>query len=83
MINQAIADKLPGMMVCPHICRGNFRSSRVVEGGYDHVAEALFGGLAVKGFFLGPDDARSGGFQPLRFVRAVTVGHYHRVFVVW
>jgi hypothetical protein len=38
------------------MCRGNFRSSRVVEGGCDHVAEALFGGLAVKDFFLGPDD---------------------------
>ena len=34
----------------------------------DHVAEALFGELAVDGFFLEYDDARSGGFEPLRFV---------------
>ena len=36
--------------------------------GYDFVAEALFGGLGVNGFFLEYDDARSGGFEPLRFV---------------
>jgi 5-methyltetrahydropteroyltriglutamate--homocysteine methyltransferase len=32
------------------------------------VAEALFGELAVDGFFLEYDDERSGGFEPLRFV---------------
>ncbi len=36
--------------------------------GYDFVAEALFNELAVDGFFLEYDDARSGGFAPLRFV---------------
>ena len=51
-----------------HMCRGNFRSSWMAEGGYDFVAEALFGGLDVDGFFLEFDDARSGGFAPLRFV---------------
>src|SRR6478672_12058512 len=56
------------MTVCTHMCRGNFRSSWMAEGGYDHVAEALFGDLAVDGFFLEYDDARSGGFAPLRFV---------------
>ena len=56
------------MTVCTHMCRGNFRSSWMAEGGYDHVAEALFGELAVDGFFLEYDDARSGGFAPLRFV---------------
>jgi 5-methyltetrahydropteroyltriglutamate--homocysteine methyltransferase len=50
------------------MCRGNFRSSWVASGGYDHVAEALFGQLEVDGFFLEYDDARSGGFEPLRFV---------------
>ena len=54
--------------MCTHMCRGNFRSAWVAEGGYDHVAEALFGELAVDGFFLEYDDARSGGFEPLRFV---------------
>ncbi|HEV2334949.1 MAG TPA: 5-methyltetrahydropteroyltriglutamate--homocysteine S-methyltransferase [Stellaceae bacterium] len=68
LINQALAKKPAGMTVCTHMCRGNFRSSWVAEGGYDHVAEALFGELAVDGFFLEYDDARSGGFAPLRFV---------------
>jgi 5-methyltetrahydropteroyltriglutamate--homocysteine methyltransferase len=68
LINQALAGKPEGMTVCTHMCRGNFRSSWVAEGGYDHVAEAMFGELAVDGFFLEYDDARSGGFEPLRFV---------------
>jgi 5-methyltetrahydropteroyltriglutamate--homocysteine methyltransferase len=68
LINQALANKPESMTVCTHLCRGNFRSSWVAEGGYDHVAEALFGELAVDGFFLEYDDARSGGFEPLRFV---------------
>jgi methionine synthase II (cobalamin-independent) len=68
LINQALADKPAGMTVCTHMCRGNFRSSWVAQGGYDHIAEALFGELAVDGFFLEYDDARSGGFEPLRFV---------------
>jgi 5-methyltetrahydropteroyltriglutamate--homocysteine methyltransferase len=68
LINQALANKPAGMTVCTHMCRGNFRSSWMAEGGYDHVAEALFGELAVDGFFLEYDDERSGGFAPLRFV---------------
>jgi 5-methyltetrahydropteroyltriglutamate--homocysteine methyltransferase len=67
-INQALAGRPEGLTVTTHMCRGNFRSSWVAEGGYDFVAEALFGGLEVDGFFLEYDDARSGGFEPLRFV---------------
>ena len=68
LVNAALAKKPPGMTVCTHMCRGNFRSSWVASGGYDYVAEALFGELNVDGFFLEYDDARSGGFEPLRFV---------------
>jgi 5-methyltetrahydropteroyltriglutamate--homocysteine methyltransferase len=67
-INAALGDRPDGLTVTTHLCRGNFRSSWVAEGGYDFVAEALFGGLEVDGFFLEYDDARSGGFEPLRFV---------------
>ena len=56
------------MTVTTHMCRGNFRSSWVAEGGYDFVADALFNQLEVDGFFMEWDDARSGGFEPLRFV---------------
>jgi 5-methyltetrahydropteroyltriglutamate--homocysteine methyltransferase len=56
------------MAITTHMCRGNFRSSWVAEGGYDFVAEALFNDLQVDGFFMEWDDERSGGFEPLRFV---------------
>jgi 5-methyltetrahydropteroyltriglutamate--homocysteine methyltransferase len=67
-INAAIENRPAGLRVTTHMCRGNFRSSWAAEGGYDFVAEALFNELAVDGFFLEYDDARSGGFAPLRFV---------------
>jgi methionine synthase II (cobalamin-independent) len=67
-INEALEGRPEGMAVTTHMCRGNFRSSWVAEGGYDFVAEALFNDLAVDGFFMEWDDARSGGFEPLRFV---------------
>ena len=68
LINSAIADHPPDMAVCVHLCRGNFRSAWVAEGGYEPVAEVLFNELAVDGYFLEYDDARSGDFAPLRFV---------------
>ncbi|MGH3878439.1 MAG: 5-methyltetrahydropteroyltriglutamate--homocysteine S-methyltransferase [Actinophytocola sp.] len=67
-INTALAGRPDGLRVTTHMCRGNFRSSWAAEGGYDFVAEALFSELAVDGFFLEYDDARSGSFAPLRFV---------------
>ena len=67
-INRALRDRPGGMAVTTHMCRGNFRSSWAAEGGYDFVAEVLFNELEVDGFFLEYDDARSGGFEPLRFV---------------
>ncbi|MDG4786184.1 5-methyltetrahydropteroyltriglutamate--homocysteine S-methyltransferase [Micromonospora sp. WMMD1102] len=67
-INAALADRPAGLSVTTHMCRGNFRSSWAAEGGYDFVAEALFGQLDVDGFFLEYDDERSGDFAPLRFV---------------
>ncbi|HEX7994653.1 MAG TPA: 5-methyltetrahydropteroyltriglutamate--homocysteine S-methyltransferase [Streptosporangiaceae bacterium] len=67
-VNDAVGDRPENMAVTTHMCRGNFRSSWAAEGGYDFVAEALFSQLDVDGFFLEYDDARSGGFEPLRFV---------------
>jgi 5-methyltetrahydropteroyltriglutamate--homocysteine methyltransferase len=66
--NAALVRKPAGMTVCTHLCRGNFRSSWVASGGYDYVADALFNQLNVDGYFLEFDDARSGTFEPLRFV---------------
>ncbi|MGH3311017.1 MAG: 5-methyltetrahydropteroyltriglutamate--homocysteine S-methyltransferase [Streptomyces sp.] len=67
-INRALAGRPDDLRVTTHMCRGNFASSWVASGSYDFVAEALFGGLEVDGFFLEYDDERSGGFEPLRFV---------------
>jgi 5-methyltetrahydropteroyltriglutamate--homocysteine methyltransferase len=67
-INRALADKPAEMTVTTHMCRGNFRSSWVAQGGYEFVADALFNQLNVDGFFMEFDDERSGGFEPLRFV---------------
>jgi 5-methyltetrahydropteroyltriglutamate--homocysteine methyltransferase len=68
LINDALKRKPAGMTICAHSCRGNFRSSWTASGAYDFLAEALFNELAVDGFFLEYDDARSGSFEPLRFV---------------
>ena len=67
-INEALAERPEGMSVTTHMCRGNFRSSWVAEGGYDFVAEALFNELEVDGYFMEWDDERSGTFEALRFV---------------
>ena len=68
LINEAVANKPPDMTVCVHTCRGNHRSAWVAAGGYDPVAEAVFGELNVDGLFLEYDDERSGSFAPLRYV---------------
>lgn len=68
LINDAIASRSAEMPVCIHLCRGNFQSAWVAEGGYEPVAETLFTELDVDGFFLEYDDERSGDFAPLRFV---------------
>ena len=62
-INEALADRPEGLTVTTHMCRGNFRSSWVAEGGYDFVAEALFGELGVDGFFS--STTTRSGVEPL------------------
>ncbi|WP_078543294.1 5-methyltetrahydropteroyltriglutamate--homocysteine S-methyltransferase [Litchfieldia alkalitelluris] len=67
-LNKALADRPADLKVTMHICRGNFRSTWISSGGYEPVAEQLFGHLNIDGFFLEYDNDRSGGFEPLRFV---------------
>ncbi|HZJ63179.1 MAG TPA: hypothetical protein VFD36_06605 [Kofleriaceae bacterium] len=62
------AARRAGITVGIHLCRGNNRSHWYAEGGYDAIAEKLFGELRVDRFLLEYDDARSGSFEPLRFV---------------
>jgi 5-methyltetrahydropteroyltriglutamate--homocysteine methyltransferase len=71
------AARREGVTLAIHLCRGNNRSHWYAEGGYDAIAERLFGELQVDRFLLEYDDARSGGFEPLRFVprgKAVVLG---------
>ena len=68
LINNSIAGRPADMVVCMHLCRGNFQSGWVAEGGYDPVAELLFNAIDVDGYFLEYDTERSGSFEPLRFV---------------
>ncbi len=65
-MNAVIGDRPDDMIVTTHMCRGNFRSRWVASGGYEPIAEAVFGGLDVDAFFLEFDSDRSGGFEPLR-----------------
>jgi 5-methyltetrahydropteroyltriglutamate--homocysteine methyltransferase len=62
------AARRSGVTLAIHLCRGNNRSHWYAEGGYDAIAEKLFGTLAVDRFLLEYDDERSGTFEPLRFV---------------
>jgi 5-methyltetrahydropteroyltriglutamate--homocysteine methyltransferase len=67
----------PEVTVGLHFCRGNNRSAWIASGGYDKVAERLFGGVEVDRFLLEYDTERAGGFEPLRFVprgRTVVLG---------
>ncbi len=68
LINDALASAPADMVTAIHLCRGNFKSAFVAEGGYDPVAEVMFNQIGVDAFFLEYDDERSGGFEPLRFV---------------
>ena len=55
-------------MITTHVCRGNYHSTWASSGGYEPIAEILFGNELVDGFYLEFDDERSGGFEPLRFI---------------
>ena len=68
VINYAIEGRPSDMVITTHVCRGNFRSTWISEGGYEPVAETLFGGVNYDGYFLEYDTDRAGGFEPLRFL---------------
>ena len=68
VINAAIKDRPSDMVITTHVCRGNFRSTWISEGGYEPVAEVMFGKTDYDGYFLEYDTERAGGFEPLRFV---------------
>jgi 5-methyltetrahydropteroyltriglutamate--homocysteine methyltransferase len=68
LIDQALEGKPADMVITTHVCRGNFRSTWISEGGYEPVGEILLGKLNYDGYFLEYDTTRAGGFEPLRFL---------------
>ena len=68
MVRDALRDKPADMVVTMHLCRGNFRSTFIASGGYEPVAELLFNGMPIDGYFMEWDTDRAGGFEPLRFL---------------
>jgi 5-methyltetrahydropteroyltriglutamate--homocysteine methyltransferase len=68
IINTALKSKPADMTITTHVCRGNFRSTWISEGGYEPVAELLLGGIDYDGYFLEYDTERAGGLEPLRFL---------------
>ena len=68
VINTALKSKPADMVITTHVCRGNFRSTWISEGGYEPVAERLLAGIDYDGYFLEYDTERAGGLEPLRFL---------------
>ena len=68
-MNKAIEGKPDDLIIGLHVCRGNFRSTWISEGGYEPVAEILFGSVNIDAFYLEYDNERAGGFEPLRFIK--------------
>jgi 5-methyltetrahydropteroyltriglutamate--homocysteine methyltransferase len=68
MINHAIKGHPADLTVTTHVCRGNFRSTWISEGGYEPVAKVLLADTEYDGYFLEYDTDRAGGFEPLRFL---------------
>ena len=72
-INDAICDRPAGMTVVVHMCRGNEGVAGLGSGGYDAIAERVFGRLKVDGYLLEYDTPRAGDFAPLRFLPKNTI----------
>ena len=67
-IGEAISGRPDDLTVTVHMCRGNFKSQWLAEGGYEPVAETMFANTPVDGFFMEWDTDRAGGFEPLQYV---------------
>lgn len=70
LINDAVGKRPSDMTIGIHLCRGNYKSRYFASGGYEPVAKIIFEGLNVDALFLEFDDARSGAFEPLKYLPA-------------
>jgi 5-methyltetrahydropteroyltriglutamate--homocysteine methyltransferase len=67
-INEAVKGRPADMVIGIHMCRGNYKGKYLSEGGYDSIAEKLFGRAEVNHFLLEFDTPRAGDFAPLRLM---------------
>ncbi len=65
-LNTALEGRPADMRITMHVCRGNFRSTFVASGGYEHIADLMFNKINLDGYFLEWDNDRSGDLAPLR-----------------
>ena len=75
-MDNAIIDGHPGITFGMHVCRGNNQSKFYASGDYEPISR-IFNHTHFNRFLLEYDDARSGGFEPLRHVpddRIVVLG---------
>jgi 5-methyltetrahydropteroyltriglutamate--homocysteine methyltransferase len=68
LLNAVTKDRPDDLIVAMHLCRGNHESAWAASGGYEPVAEVVFGELDIDVFFLEYDTDRAGGFEPLRYL---------------
>ena len=66
-MDNAIISNHPGITFGMHICRGNNQSKFYASGDYEPISR-IFSRTLFQRFLLEYDDARSGGFEPLRHV---------------
>jgi 5-methyltetrahydropteroyltriglutamate--homocysteine methyltransferase len=65
-LDNAIIQGHKGITFGIHICRGNHRSMFYASGGYDRIAQQVFGKSHFDRYLLEYDDDRSGTFEPLK-----------------
>lgn len=66
--NQAIEGAPEDLAITTHVCRGNYHSTWASSGGYEPIADVLFGRENVSGYYLEYDTDRAGDFAPLRHI---------------
>ncbi|ACS87045.1 5-methyltetrahydropteroyltriglutamate--homocysteine S-methyltransferase [Musicola paradisiaca] len=66
--NTAIAGAPSDLVIATHVCRGNYRSTWAASGGYQPIADVLFGRENVSAYYLEFDTERAGDFSPLAAV---------------
>ena len=76
LINAAVSDIPPDMIVTMHLCRGNYKSTFMGSGGYDAMQEILFDRIKVHGYFMEYDTVPAGGFEPLKKLPADRIARW-------